>query len=321
MTRRSRITVPLMALVALLAFACASGGGSSQPATRVFPEVKIPALLPQEELADYVLDHFWDAYLDTTGRYLCDSTHVGGVDERMVASQLASFLSILENEPLEKSLPVMEAFFSQLERYQGADTSSNVFSWVTEAVDYYLYDPNSEIRREELYLPFVSRLAASPLTREEMRARYAHAAEVCATNRIGTPAADFRFVDGTGRRHTLYGERAPMTILIFVNPGCHACGDAVSAFDSDGIKDRVRAGKLKILGIYIDEDLGAWKEQAGRLPSHWINGYDPDGLIRSDRIYYVRAIPSVYLLDAGKRVLMKDALPDRVAAAVENMEK
>ena len=321
MTAKGRITASLLALgVLLLAGACASGSGASPLPSRPFPEVKVPSLLSQEEMADYVLDHFWDAYLDTTGRYLCDSTHVGGVDERMLATQLASFLSILENYPAEKAQPVMEAFFGQLERYQASDTASNVFPWVTEAVDYYLYDPNSEIRSEELYLPFVSRLAASPLTREEQRARYAHAAEVCSTHRIGTPAADFRFVDGAGRQHTLYAEKAPLTILIFVNPGCQACGDAVAAFEGDGIKALVRDGKLKILGIYIDEEVDAWKEQAGHLPAHWINGYDPDGLIRSDRIYYVRAIPSVYLLDADKRILMKDAVPQSVAAYVENLE-
>ena len=100
----------------------------------------------------------------------------------------------------------MAAFFDQLERSHAADTASNVFSWVTDAVEYYLYDPNSEIRSEELFLPFVSRLAQSPFAKEDLRARYAHEVEVCATNRIGAPAKDFTFVDIRGRRHTLYGD-------------------------------------------------------------------------------------------------------------------
>ena len=35
-------------------------------------------------------------------------------------------------------------------------------------------------------------------------------------------------------------------------------------------------------------------------------------MIRSDHLYDVRAIPSLYLLDSQKRVLMKDAPEDKV---------
>ena len=319
MVTKSRQIFFALALTVLLS-ACAGGGSRAPLPTRNFPEVQIPSILPQEELGDYVLDHFWDAYLDTTGHWFCDSTHIGGVNDRILATQLASFLSILENSPREKAGAVMSAFFDQLERNQAADTASNVFSWVTDAVEYYLYDPNSEIRSEELFLPFVSRLAQSPFAKEDLRARYAHEAEVCATNRIGAPAKDFTFVDIRGRRHTLYGERAPLTVLLFVNPGCHACEEVVSAFEGEAVKARVRDGKLRILGIYIDEDIRAWKDHAAELPAHWINGYEPDGLIRSDLLYFVRGIPSIYLLDADKRILMKDALPEAVAAYVENAE-
>ena len=319
MVTKSRQIFFALALTVLLS-ACAGGGSRAPLPTRNFPEVQIPSILPQEELGDYILDHFWDAYLDTTGHWFCDSTHIGGVNDRILATQLASFLSILENTPAPKAGEVMAAFFDQLERSHAADTASNVFSWMSDAVEYYLYDPNSEIRSEELFLPFVSRLVQSPFAKEDLRARYAHEAEVCATNRIGAPAKDFTFVDIRGRRHTLYGERAPLTVLLFVNPGCHACEEVVSAFEGEAVKARVRDGKLRILGIYIDEDIRAWKDHAAELPPHWINGYEPDGLIRSDQLYFVRGIPSIYLLDADKRILMKDALPEAVAAYVENAE-
>lgn len=320
MRRSKHILLPALAAVILLLGACAGGGKGVERSLRSFPEVRLPAMLTQDEIADYVLDHFWDAFLDTTQRYFCDSSHVGGVDERVVASELASFLSILENSPAPKAGEVMGAFFDQLERSHAADTASNVFSWMTDAVEYYLYDPNSEIRSEELFLPFVTRLAQSPFAKEDLRTRYAHEAEVCATNRIGAPAPDFTFVDVRGRRHTLYGERAPLTVLLFVNPGCHACEEVVAAFEGEAVKALVQEGKLRILGVYIDEDIQAWRDQAAELPAHWVNGYEPDGLVRSDKLYYVRGIPSIYLLDADKRILMKDALPEAVVAFVENAD-
>ena len=41
-------------------------------------------------------------------------------------------------------------------------------------------------------------------------------------------------------------------------------------------------------------------------PEKWYNGFDPDLVIRGETLYNVRAIPSLYLLDREKKVLMKD---------------
>ena len=49
------------------------------------------------------------------------------------------------------------------------------------------------------------------------------------------------------------------------------------------------------------------------------NGYDHNYAIRTDLIYNVRGIPSIYLLDAEKTVLMKDATPERVLTALANL--
>ena len=47
-------------------------------------------------------------------------------------------------------------------------------------------------------------------------------------------------------------------------------------------------------------------------PKEWYNGFDPDYVIRTDELYNVRAIPSLYVLDSQKNVVMKDAVPDKV---------
>lgn len=312
MTARSNISA-ILALTLLLAAGCASHQSAQLP-SRLFPEVKVPSMYTSaEDITDYVLAHYWDAFLTPSGPFLCDSAHVGGVQKKLYAVELASYLSILENSPLDKARTSISGFFDKLEAYQKADTSSNVFAQTVEAVEYYLYNPNSEIRSEELYLPFVSRLVTSSLVSDDMKPSYEHAARLCSINRIGTPAADFRFVDNSGRIRTLYGEKSEYTVVIFVNPGCHACEETVSYFTTPEIIDKVNSGRVKILGIYIDEEIDKWKEEAPGLPQHWICGYDPDFVIRKDLIYSVRAIPSIYLLDSEKNVILKDAVPQNVA--------
>ena len=54
-------------------------------------------------------------------------------------------------------------------------------------------------------------------------------------------------------------------------------------------------------------------------PKEWLNGYDAAHILRQDQLYCIRAIPSLYLLDAEKRILLKDAPLDRVQEALYSL--
>ena len=71
------------------------------------------------------------------------------------------------------------------------------------------------------------------------------------------------------------------------------------------VADALKDGRLKILAIYPDEDLTLWHEHP--LPKAWINGYDRGRRLEKDRLYDLRAIPAMYLVDREKKVLVKDS--------------
>ena len=73
-----------------------------------------------------------------------------------------------------------------------------------------------------------------------------------------------------------------------------------------------KSGRLAVVNVYIDQEIDKWKSFAADYPSEWICGYDHNYIIRTDVTYNVRAIPSLYLLDCQKRVLLKDAPQDKV---------
>ena len=75
-----------------------------------------------------------------------------------------------------------------------------------------------------------------------------------------------------------------------------------------------------MVNIYIDEDLDAWRSYQDFYPDSWHNGYDQDYKVRNDLLYSVRAIPSLYMLDSDKRVLMKDATPENIFAFIDNLD-
>ena len=78
------------------------------------------------------------------------------------------------------------------------------------------------------------------------------------------------------------------------------------------VTERIADGRLKVLDVYIDEEIDEWKAHLADYPKTWINGYDPTHTLRADLTYNVRAIPSIYLLDRDKTVLLKDVPQERL---------
>jgi len=315
---KTSVLIPVTLL--LLSGCRAKPQESAAPQLRDFPYPTVPAVyVDPDERRDWILDHFWDAFLAGDG--LCDTSAVLGVRRSDVEGQVALYAQELERLPLPEAQKKMRRFFSQVEERQAADTASHVFLLMEEIVSRYLYDPNSPVRDEDLYLPYVEGLAASRFTREEARPGYVYEARMCALAPVGSVAPDFRFTDARGRTRRLHDVKARTILLFFSNPGCYACLEIINTLEAvPGIRDRIARGDFAVVNVYIDEDLAAWRAYEPNYPRDWLCGYDPDGLIRSDRIYNVRAIPSLYLLDGQKRILMKDAPVERVVSWLQNQQ-
>jgi hypothetical protein len=261
-----------------------------------------------QEAAEYLAEHWWDGLTDPQRSYPCDSSLVSGVDRGDVEQKFANWTMLLDAIGYDHAVRSVARLFDRAVACERRDTASNVFESMTEIVEKYLYDPNSPMRNEDFYGPFVERLSQCQLVDEGMRQAYAFDARMCALNRVGTKAADFRFSDCNGRIRRLYDVKADNTILFFSNPGCTACMEIINTLKSmPVVAEGIASGRLAVLNIYIDEDLNAWREYMPVYPIEWYNGYDPDYVIRTDVLYNVRAIPSLYLLDKDKKVIMKDA--------------
>ncbi len=319
------LTYSLAILCALAAVGCGGrGNGNGNSAAfrpLAFPPMPEPPAVIAEpgEKAEYVVSNYWNEFLGQS--YPCDSNVVNGVLADDVEKALGTYVTLLEKAcDIGFGRKAMAGFFAKVEKFQAADTSSNVFGFFEKMVPKYLYDPNSPVRNEDLYLPYVSGLAVSEYVDSEMKPAYDHDARMCSLNMIGSPAADFTFTDLGGKRRTLYGVKAESTLLFFTNPGCPACKEIVESLTSDGkIADMVASGRLAVVNVYIDDELDKWREYASVYPKNWYNGYDQSYIIRSDVTYNVRAIPSLYVLDSEKKVIMKDAPVEEVLPYLDNL--
>ena len=315
------VAVLAVAAVCLLAGGCTSCGGGrgeswygrevsgEQAAARHFPKVTVPDMVAAgPEAAEYAAEHWWDEFTDTSEVFFCDSAHVNGVPYAEVEQAFADYCPILESVS-------MTAARSRAEAFERHDPSSTVFETLADLAEKYFYDPNSPLRNEDFYLPFVKGLSEHEGFSRPQRDIYAYTAEMCALNSTGEKAADFEFSDRNGNVRTLWGIRAGYVLLFFSNPGCESCHGIIRALEESGeVRQLISEGRLAVVNIYVDEDIAAWLEYEDLYPDSWYNGYDPNLVIRTDMLYNVRAIPSLYILDKDKRVIMKDAPETKVLA-------
>ena len=319
-------TIRFLTLAAAILLLCSCGTRNqkgSQVQTRNFPTVQIPSVYTEDdERVAWFQTHYFDNFLSTKEIWpSVDSTVVNGVPVDKLEESFATFVYLTEMTDIPSGQKALDELFTRTEAYQKADTASTVFTKMAEIVEKYYYDPNSPYRNEDLYLAYIKRLAASDLTPASRRKSLGFDIRICSLNPIGSPAADFRFTDIKGRTHRLYDVKAEHTLLFFSNPGCEACKEIIDALNgSQKVSELLAAGKLAVVNIYIDEDLDAWRSYQDYYPDSWYNGYDPDFVIRKDLLYSVRAIPSLYMLDSQKTVLMKDATQENIFAFIDNLD-
>lgn len=311
------------AAAALLLLACGQGGRSSSAEfkARTFLRPEVPAMIQDvTERQLYVARHFWDAFL--AGEGPCDSLHILGVRADEVEQNLSVYISLLNMLPVDVAQKNVASFFSAIQTRQSQDEKSLLFLQLSDMVVKYLYDPNSPLRSEDLYLPFVEGLVGSSYTQAEKLPGYRFELEKCRLNPYGSTAPDFSFRDIKGRTASLHEIKAEYTMLFFSNPGCESCLEIINTIESRPyIDELMSSGILSIVNIYIDYDIDEWKSYAHEYPSDWINAYDYKQAIYGEELYFVRAIPSLYLLDRDKKVLFKDVPVERALAYLEETLK
>ena len=182
----------------------------------------------------------------------------------------------------------------------------NFFATISEMV---LHDPNSPMRNDEYYIPILEEIIASPLLDEYDRIAPAYDLELARQNRIGNVANDIVYTLANGRTGRLHSIDSDYVIVMFSNPGCPMCREIIEEITSSPLINEMMENDLvEVLAVYPDEDLEAWYDYLETMPKGWICSYDKDMVISDNNLYDLKAIPSLYLLDRKKHVLIKDGV-------------
>lgn len=259
----------------------------------VFMPPMPPAGMMPEEARNYLRVHYWDRF------DFSDTMFVHKADSGRMFRSFVEFVDIISDRPTDPA--PMQAL---MKRASASRPMLDYFAGMAEAL---FADPNSPHRNDEFYIPVLEARLAAPFYDEYERMAPEYDLQLAKQNRIGQRANDFRYTVASGRSATLYGLKADFVLLFINNPGCPMCReirDGICA--SPMLSDLIARGTLKVLALYPDEDLGEWRRHFDEIPASWINAYDAGCTIEKGRLYSLRAIPALYLLDSRKQVLLKD---------------
>lgn len=154
-------------------------------------------------------------------------------------------------------------------------------------IEHYFENPQSPLRNDRVYLLFLEEMKNSPCFDEAEKERLAFKIKTTNKNLPGDIAINFNFKDENGKSHQLSDYRDQKVILYFYDPDCENC-HKVSAW----LKQQTIPADIKVLKIIADNPI-----------SH---------------IYSLRAMPTIFLLDKGNLVVLKDCTAQELIAYVSS---
>lgn len=299
-----------------------------------FPYVDAPSgMVNTSDRADWSAAHFWDAFLKAdrvegilkrqlsqgADRHL--DTTILGVSGEEFEGAFASYVFVLKNvrnyrsaqQSVEKLMRRAEAI-AVGDSASGLPGNASLLTGLMKLGEKYLYDPESPYMDDQLYLPVIKGVLNSGYLPDSIKPSYEYAYKIASLNMIGTKANNIKYATATGGAlKNLYDIKAEFILVYFNNPDCESCRRSLNIMKKNtALTDLVGSGRLKVLSVYPDNDLKMWEKERGQFPPDWIYAHDPTGELNRNTVYILRSIPSCYLLDRDKNVLLKDVNIERV---------
>lgn len=125
--------------------------------------------------------------------------------------------------------------------------------------------------------------------------------DVCELNAVDSIAADFRFATPEKSENTLHTfMTGKPLLLLFYDPDCDHCREVIAR-----LADLPEEALPRVVAVCVDSTPKRWEQTRNALPASWIKAYDRSGVTAND-IYIIRSMPSIYMLDGERRVVMKN---------------
>lgn len=297
-TTLCRHLLPPLLLTILVFGSCTNKTASDRSTTRIASsgthseqELQLPvipdSLTRPEERAAYAAAHFWD-HLDFGRDTRC-------LDTIFMEQNFANFLAVAAFAADDDAQHAIDHLIDS------ASANDDTKKLIDHIAEKYLDEPNSPMRSEELYVMFLKHIAADGNTDEAQKIRARHRLDMAMKNRVGTKATDFRLITSEGKESSLLAlARNDTTLIMFYDPECEQCNIITRHLDNADI-----AHRYKVIAIDLASDRPLRNPAKSAMPSEWIMAFALEDIEDND-MYYLPALPSLYLIAPDGTVIMKD---------------
>ena len=237
-----------------------------------FPYPHIPdSIAVNYDRLSWMLNNFWNNF-----NFRNESAN----NLKVVEQGLVDYINLMGNADSIQTATSASIFANRLMTVPRSSIMRKVFKNMAE---HYLDNPYSPMRNDRTYATLIEAIAAMPdsIISSTERIKLLDKSRLLRLNLPGNTASNFTLTTPDGRERSLQEINADLLLLYFYDPDCEQCKETQRHMEQSGIfKDK----RLQILRVNpTDYDL------AGRL------------------LYWFDRMPSLYLLDKDKRVILKDA--------------
>ncbi len=257
------------------------------------PSIPATLTVPADRAA-YLVEHYWDN-CNLGDKVLLDSQK-GNLEQFFV-----DFVYIMSHANEDAQRKGVENLFIN------AAKSAAMYKELMRLTEKYLYEPNSPLLNEEHYIVFLNVMVNGKVLSETEKTRLRYQLKDVNKNRPGTRATNFSYQKAEGGTTTLFETAAGReTMLFFYDADCEHCDEVIEKMKNDAkLKQEVSSGKLTVIAICIAGTPEHWRAHLSKIPANWKKGY-AEPLFHDNKLYSIRAFPTVYRLDRNQKVIQKD---------------
>ncbi|MDE6311056.1 MAG: DUF5106 domain-containing protein [Muribaculaceae bacterium] len=301
MKRKGSNIMPIYRFLFFLAvsFAALSARGADGELFK-YPEVPNDKVLLSER-CNYLVYHFWDKANLTTAFSA----------RQKLSNALNDWFNLMPYATADTVHISLDALITKVSK-----NPANLRT-LAELAEGLVYSDTSEIRSEEIYLPFAQAVATNKKLSKADRARFTRQVQVMESSAIGASVPEsVSFTDLEGNKRRLRDVEGMSVLLYFVDPTCSDCTLATVRLAADQhLAELTDAGEMAVVMIYADEPDEQWKAKAATMPARWIKGTMPD----ADEYFDITTVPTNYLLDDKGTVVSRNVSVDQIMAAAANV--
>lgn len=262
-----------------------------------FPFPEIPVVLVQsDERKKFLLEHYWDRF------NFADTVLVNNRD--LSEQGLANQLSLLADKMTGEGL-ITKSIDNLCTGMEQQEYACKIFmGWIED----YLYNANSPFCNESIYRIYLQRMLMSKTLDETRKSSLKFQLELINRNQVGRKAETFIYYlpDNTQSSLDRTLLRGDYLLLLFYDPECTGCHEVLKDMANDReLAAAVVEGRLTVLAVYTEDNEEIWKRTLVDMPKNWLVAHDRQ-TVKENALYDLKAMPSLYLLDNHKRVILKD---------------